>query len=79
MRCTISSRAGQVLAKGRLVIRKDENGEMKLTFQTDGGRSIEGGIVDPDGDLTSASKVLFRQFFETWGMSDVTLTAKPNF
>lgn len=76
MRCTISSRSGQVLARGSLVIHKDENGELKLVFQTDGGKVIEGGAIDPDGDLTSASQVLFREFFETWGMSDLTLTAK---
>jgi hypothetical protein len=78
MRCNISSRAGQVLARGRLVIQKDENGELRLGFCTDGGKFIQGGTIDPDGDLTEASKVLFRQFFETWRMSDITLTAKPN-
>jgi hypothetical protein len=31
-------------------------------------------MVGSDGDLTSASQVLFRQFFEVWGMSDLTLT-----
>jgi len=40
------------------------------------GKLIQGGTIDPDGDLTSASKVLFRQLFETWRMSDMTLTAK---
>jgi len=76
MRSTISSRAGQVLARGSLAIQKDEEGELHLVFRTDGGKVIEGGPIDPDGDLTSASQVLFRQFFETWGMSDLTLTAK---
>ena len=75
MRCAISSRAGQVLAKGRLVIQKEENGELRLCFRTDGGKFIQGGTIDSDGDLTSASEVLFRQFFETWGMSGMTLTA----
>jgi hypothetical protein len=78
MRCAISSRAGQILAKGHLVIQKDENGELRLDFRTDGGKLIQGGTIDPDGDLTSASKVLFRQLFETWRMSDMTLTAKLN-
>lgn len=76
MRCTISSRAGQVLARGSLAIQTDENGEMKLILRTDGGTLIEGGIIENDGNMTSASQELFRQFFETWGMSDVTLTAK---
>ena len=76
MRGAISSRAGQVLAKGNLVIQKDENGEMRLCFRTDGGMLIQGGIIDPDGDLTAASEVLFRQFFDTWRMSDMTLTTK---
>jgi hypothetical protein len=78
MRCAISSRAGQVLARGHLVIQKHENGEMRLCFRTDGGKLIQGGTIDSDGDLTDASQVLFRQFFETWRMSDITLTAKPN-
>ncbi len=76
MRCAISSRAGQVLARGHLVIQKDENGELRLGFITDGGKLIQGGTIDPDGNLTEASKVLFRQFFETWRMSDITITAQ---
>ncbi|MFB2923961.1 MULTISPECIES: hypothetical protein [Aerosakkonema] len=76
MRCAISSRAGQVLARGNLAIQKDEDGELKLVFRTDAGTLIQGGTIPPDGDLTSASQVLFRQLFETWGMSDVTITAK---
>ena len=75
MRCSISSRAGQVLANGQLLIEKDENGELRLSFRTDGGKLIQGGMIDSDGDLTSASKVLFRAFFEAWGMSDIALTA----
>ena len=75
MRCNISSRAGQVLASGRLIVLKDETGELRLSFRTDRGKLIEGGIIDPDGDLTEASKVLFRAFFETWGMTDITLSA----
>ena len=76
MRCAISSRAGQVLAKGSLGIKKDENGEMRLFFQSDAGSLIVGGIISDDGNLTPASQELFRQFFQAWGMSDLTLTAK---
>lgn len=74
MRCSISSRAGQVLTRGHLILQKDENGELSLNFRTDGGKLIQGGIIDPDGDLTTASKVLFRQFFDTWKLSDITIT-----
>jgi hypothetical protein len=76
MRCTISSRAGQVLAQGTLILHKGDDGELRLDLQTDGGRLIQGEIIDPDGDMTSASEGLFRQFFEAWGMSDLTLTVK---
>ena len=75
MRCAISSRADQVLARGHLVIQKNENDELRLCFRTDGGKLIQGGTIDPNGDLTTASEVLFRQFFETWGMSGMKLTA----
>ncbi len=75
MRCTISSRAGQVLANGYLFIQKDENGELRLNLRTDRGKLIQGGIIDTDGDLTAASQVLFRALYETWGMSDITLSA----
>ena len=74
MRCVISSRAGQVLARGRLILHKGDDGELRLDLQTDGGRLLQGGIIDPDGDMQSASVVLFRQFFEVWGMSDLSLT-----
>lgn len=74
MRCAVISRAGQVLANGHLVLHRDEVGELRLNLQTDGGRLLQGGIIDPDGDMTTASQALFRQFFEVWGMSDVTLT-----
>lgn len=76
MRCEISSRAGQVIARGHLIIEKEENGELRLSFRTDGGKLIQGGIIAPDGDLTSASQVLFRQFFEAWRMSDITITSR---
>lgn len=74
MRCAISSRAGQVLARGSLVLNKDDEGELRLDLQTDGGRLIEGGIIRSDGDMTSASERLFSRFLEVWGMSDLTLT-----
>ena len=74
MRCAIISRAGQVLAKGRLMIHQTDQGELRLDLQTDGGRLIEGGMIDPDGDMTSANQELFRRFFDVWGMTDLTLT-----
>ena len=77
MRCSISSRAGQVLANGRLCLEKDDSGDFRLNFLTDGGRLIQGGTISSDGDLTSASKTLYRQFFDTWEISDFTLTARP--
>lgn len=78
MRCAISSRAGQVLAEGQLFIDKDEDGELRLSLRTNGGRVIRGGAIDLDADanLAVASKDLFRQFFQVWGMSDLVLTAK---
>lgn len=75
MRCAISSRAGQVLARGHLFIYKEENGELRLNFESDRGTLIEGGIIDSDGDMTAASQVLMGQFFEAWHMTDLTLTA----
>ncbi|HEY9859067.1 MAG TPA: hypothetical protein V6D16_06150 [Candidatus Obscuribacterales bacterium] len=78
MRCAISSRAGQVIAQGHLILDKDENGELRLNFQTDGGRVIQGGAIASDGDLTAASQELFRQFRATWRMIDCTLTAKSD-
>jgi hypothetical protein len=73
MRCAVVSRAGQVLANGYLLLQKGDDGELRLNLQTDGGRLIEGGVIDVDGDMTSASQDLFRQFFAVWGMSDLTL------
>jgi hypothetical protein len=58
------------------MLHKSDDGELRLDLQTDGGRLIEGGIIDPDGNMKSASEVLFRQFFEAWGMSDLTLTVE---
>jgi hypothetical protein len=74
MRCAVVSRAGQVLANGRLRLSTNEAGEQQLNLETDGGRVIQGGIVTPDGDLSAASQDLFKQFFSVWGMSDLTLT-----
>lgn len=74
MRCAIISRAGQVLARGSLILDKNDEGELRLDLQTDGGRVIQGGIIGEDGDMTSASETLFRQFLTVWGMSDLTLT-----
>jgi hypothetical protein len=74
MRCAVVSRAGQVLANGYLMLHQGDDGELRLDLQTDGGRLLQGGTIGADGDMTSASQVLFRQFFDAWGMSDVTLT-----
>ncbi|MFB2936953.1 hypothetical protein ACE1B6_17025 [Aerosakkonemataceae cyanobacterium BLCC-F154] len=73
MRCAISSSAGQILARGRLLIQKDENNEQRLTFVSDRGKLVSGGIVGEDGELTAASEELFRGFFAAWGVSGVTL------
>lgn len=73
MRCAVVSRAGQVLANGRLFLQ-EEAGQFRLNLETDRGRLLEGGLVDADGDLTTASQDLFKQFFQVWGMSDLTLT-----
>lgn len=73
MRCAISSSAGQILAKGRLLIQKDENGEQRLTFLSDRGKLVTGGIIGEDGEMTSASEELFREFFTAWGVSGVTI------
>lgn len=74
MRCTIISRAGQVLAYGRLFIREQEDGSLRLDLETDRGRILPGGLVSEDGDMTEASEVLAEQFFDVWGMSDLTLS-----
>jgi hypothetical protein len=74
MRCAIISRAGQVIANGYLLLNQQEDGDWRLDLKTDGGRLIQGGLIGPDGDMASASQILFRQFFAVWGMSDLTLT-----
>jgi hypothetical protein len=73
MRCKVTSRAGQVLANGRLIIHKEDDGTLRLDMETDGGRLLQGGTIGPDGDMAAASQALFRQFFEVWGLSDLTL------
>jgi hypothetical protein len=74
MRCTIISRAGQVLAYGHLFIRHQEDGGLRLDLETDRGRVLHGGLLDEDGDMTIASEILAEQFFDVWGMSDLTLS-----
>ena len=73
MRCEIRSRAGQVLAKGRLILHKGDDGELRLDLETEGGRLLQGGLIGQRGIWQTASEVLFRQFFQVWGMSDLTL------
>lgn len=73
MQCSIISRAGQVLAKGRLIIHKEDDGALRLDMETNGGRLLQGGIIDSNGDMATASQVLFREFFDVWGLSDLTL------
>lgn len=74
MRCTIISRSGQVLAYGRLFIYQQDDGQLRLDLETDRGRRLEGGLLGEDGDMTAAGWVLAEQFFEVWGMSDLTLS-----
>ncbi len=76
MRCSIISRAGQTLASGRFLISQDENNHLYLDFESDRGRYVEGGQISENGDLTSASQVLLKQFFEVWGVSEITLQAQ---
>ena len=74
MHCAIISRAGQVLARGKLFLQQGDNGELRLNLKTNGGKLIEGGIVAEDGDLSAASDTLFQQCYETWKMTGLTLT-----
>jgi hypothetical protein len=74
MQCTVISRSGQVIARGKLVLHQEGDRKMRLNLQTNGGRLIEGGIVDESGDLTAASEVLFQECYQTWGMTGLTLT-----
>ncbi len=74
MECAIISRAGQVLARGKLILNHEENGKTRLNLETRGGKSIEGGLVGEDGDLAAASNVLFQNCFNTWRMTGLTLS-----
>jgi hypothetical protein len=72
MECEIISRAGQVLARGKLILQQEE-GRTRLNLETRGGKLIEGGLVAEDGDLGAASEVLFENCFATWRMTGLTL------
>ena len=72
MECAIISRAGQVLARGKLVLKREDEG-IRLNLETRGGKLIEGGLVGEDGDLGAASEVLFETCFATWRMTGLTL------
>jgi hypothetical protein len=72
MECAIISRAGQVLARGKLVLQTEKDG-IRLNLETRGGKLIEGGFVGEDGDLGVASEVLFENCFATWRMTGLTL------
>lgn len=74
MECAIISRAGQVLARGILVLKQEDNDKTRLNLETRGGKLIEGGFVGEDGDLGAASEVLFENCFATWQMTGLTLT-----
>lgn len=75
MRFTISSGSGQTLAIGQLFIQTSETGQ-KLCFRSERGTLIEGGTIDPDGDLTEAGQELYRQFFVTWGVMGITMSSQ---
>ena len=77
MECAIISRAGQVLARGKLVL-KQEDGKTRLNLETRGGKLIEGGFVSENGDLEEASEVLFQNCFNTWRMTGLTLSVTIN-
>lgn len=74
MECAIISRAGQVLARGKLFLDREAENQMRLNLKTNGGKLISGGIVGDDGDLSAASEVLFQNCYETWRMTGLTLT-----
>lgn len=76
MRFTISSGSGQTLAIGQLFIQTRETGAQRLCFRSDHGTLIEGGEIDEDGNLTSASQELYRQFFVTWGVMGITMASQ---
>lgn len=72
MECAIISRAGQVLARGKLILQAGTDGT-RLNLETRGGKLIEGGLVGEDGDLGAASEILFKNCFATWRMTGLTL------
>ena len=74
MECAIISRAGQVLARGKLILQLQEDGKTRLNLETNGGKLIEGGLVSEDGDLKEASEILFENCFNTWRMTGLTLS-----
>lgn len=74
MECAIISRAGQVLARGKLFLDREESDRLRLNLKTNGGKLITGGIVADDGDLTEASEELFQNCYQTWRMTGLTLT-----
>ena len=74
MECAIISRAGQVLARGKLFLAREAENQLRLNLKTNGGKLISGGIVGDDGDLGAASEVLFQNCYETWRMTGLTLT-----
>jgi hypothetical protein len=78
MECAIISRAGQVLARGKLFLAPEESDRLRLNLKTNGGKLITGGIVGDDGDLTEASEVLFQNCYETWRMTGLTLSVTIN-
>lgn len=77
MECAIISRAGQVLARGKLMLQTEDDGT-RLNLKTRGGKLIEGGLVDADGDLGTASEILFANCFTTWRMTGLTLQVVIN-
>ena len=73
MECAIISRAGQVLARGKLILQQEDGDRLRLNLKTNGGKLIQGGFVSEDGDLSAASEVLFQECFATWRMTGLTL------
>lgn len=78
MECAIISRAGQVLARGKLILKPEADGKTRLNLETRGGKLIEGGFVSENGDLEAASEVLFQNCFNTWRMTGLTLSIVIN-
>ena len=74
MECAIISRAGQVLARGKLFLAKEESDRLRLNLKTNGGKLVTGGIVGDDGDLSEASEELFQNCYQNWRMTGLTLT-----